>query len=388
MNLRSFSHFILLCALLIPVEVTAQQSTDARADSVLVAFMAAHRLPSISVAVGTSEGVVYRRALGLSDVENRVPATPETLYKIASVTKPLTGVGILRLSDLGRLDLDAPIQDYCPAFRAKQWPVTARMLLTHTGGLRDYTRVERGVWMVETIGGPQQGSSTVHVPSVSDAVAVFAEDSLRNEPGTEYLYSNWGYVLLGCAIEGASGRSYSEYMVEEVFRPLGMTRTQPDDVYAIIENRARAYQMRTEATADYWWFNPAQKEVMGVGRLYNARFEDPSHKLPAGGMLSTPTDMVRFAQAVLYGDFVTAATRAEMVTEQVTRAGEATGWGLGWSIGEGVVGLRGGQPGATAQLTTVSASGFTVAILTNRDLVPTSDLFRQLADIWGVDVPN
>ncbi|MGD2070938.1 MAG: serine hydrolase domain-containing protein [Gemmatimonadota bacterium] len=377
----------LIFAVLTPGPAAGGQSAVATADSLVRAFMTAHRIPAVSVAVADSTGIVYRGTYGFADVENRVPATPETLFRIASVTKPLTAAGVLRLVDTGRLDLDAPIQTYCPAFPAKRWPVTARMLMAHTGGLRDYTRVERGVWLVETAGGRQRGSSTVHLTSVDEAVAVFAADPLVSEPGTVHRYSNWGYVLLGCAIEGASGRSYESYMADELFDVLGMTRTRSNDAYTIIENRARAYQMRTEATKDFWWFIPEQKRAMAVGELYNARFEDTSHKLPAGGMLSTAVELARFGAGVVHGDFLAPATRAEMMTEQRTRAGDPTGWTLGWSVGNGVVGLRGAQPGVTAQLTTVPSAGLTVAIVANRDLVPTGDLFRELAAAWGVDLP-
>lgn len=360
----------------------------ARADSAVREFMTVHRLPAVSVAVADGGTIVYRRAFGLADVENRVPAVPETVFRIASVTKPLTAVGVLRLADTGRLDLDAPIQRYCPAYPDKPWPVTARHLMAHLGGLPDYTRIEGGVWKVATLGGSQEGSSTVYVSTIDDAVGVFADDSLRSEPGTRYRYSNLGYVLLGCAIEGASGRSYDEFIAAEVFTPLEMTRTQPNDAYLIIENRARAYQMRTEETADWWWFTPAQKRAMEIGRLYNARFEDTSHKLPAGGMLSTPTDLVRFASAVIEGTFLSDAMKRAMMTEQRSRAGEGTGWGLGWAIDGSVIGLSGGQPGVSARLSTIPSRDFAAAILTNRDLVPTDELLRVLASLWGHELPE
>lgn len=359
-----------------------------QADSLIRLFMVRHRLPAISVAVADSTGFVYRRAFGLADVENRVPATPETAFRVASLTKPLTGAGILRLADTGRLDLDAPIHRYCPAFPARPSAPTARLLLAHLGGLGDYTRVEQGVWKVLTRGGTQEGSNTVYLATLADAVAVFATDTLQNEPGTRFRYSNLGYVLLGCAIEGASAQRYADFMAQEVLRPLGMTRTLPNDAYAIIENRARPYQMRTEETADWWWFIPAQKQVMELGRLYNARFEDTSHKLPAGGMLSTPSDLVRFAQQVIGGDFLSAEVRTAMLTEQRTRSGEGTGWGLGWLLDDGVVGMNGGQPGASASLSMIPAASFAVAIVTNRDLVPTDDLFHELSEIWGYGAPR
>lgn len=367
----------------------AQEEPDPvpAADSVVRAFMVQHRAPAVSVAVWADGEIAFRAAQGLADVENGVPAGPETVFRIASVTKPLTATGVMRLAESGLLDLDAPAGRYCDAWPDKRWPVTARQLLAHLGGVRDYTRIERGIWRVRTRGGFQEGSSTVYIPTLDEAVAVFAEDSLAFEPGTAYRYSNLGYVLLGCAMEGATGRSYAEIMRREVFRPAGMSRTQPNDAWAVIPDRARNYQMRTEATADRWWFIPAQQRVLELGRLYNARFEDTSHKLPAGGLLSTPSDLVRLASELMEGTLLADSTVAEMFSRQRTRTGDEVGWGLGWTVdterGQRVVGLGGGQAGVSAILILLPDRGWAVAALTNRDFVPLSDLVESLAALWG-----
>jgi CubicO group peptidase (beta-lactamase class C family) len=166
----------------------------------------------------------------------------------------------------------------------------------------------------------------------------------------------------------------------------------PNDAYAIIEDRARSYQMRTEETADWWGFTPAQKQVMEVGTLYNARLEETSHKLSAGGLVSTAGDLVRFAVAVFEGRLLSAPAVERMLTEHVLPNGEGTGWGLGWSgetrNGLTLAGLRGAQPGATAQLLGLPSEDFAVAVIANRDLVPTQDLVRDLFALWDYDLSN
>jgi CubicO group peptidase (beta-lactamase class C family) len=111
---------------------------DARVDSLVDAFFVDHRTPGLSVAVWHADRLVYRKATGLADVENSVPVNLETVFRIASVTKPLTATGVLLLAQSGRLDLSAPIQDYCRSYPAKRWPTTSLQLLSHTGGLRVY----------------------------------------------------------------------------------------------------------------------------------------------------------------------------------------------------------------------------------------------------------
>jgi CubicO group peptidase (beta-lactamase class C family) len=173
-----------------------------------------------------------------------------------------------------------------------------------------------------------------------------------------------------------------------------MTRTRPNDAWVLIPDRARGYQMRTERTAGWWWFTPDQKEAMEIGRLYNARFEDTSHKLPAGGLVSTASDLARFGTALLEGRLISEAMLRAMLTERTVPDSvgteRGTGWGLGLAVGERnghrVAGLNGGQAGVSAALTMVPQRDLVIAAIANRDLVPLDDLVRRLAAAWGLDL--
>jgi CubicO group peptidase (beta-lactamase class C family) len=112
-----------------------------------------------------------------------------------------------------------------PSFPEKPWPITARQLLAHLGGIRDYSEGEF--------------ASTRHYTSVTEALAVFKDDPLVHEPGTRFLYSTYGYTLLGAAVEGAAGESFLNYLRKNVLEPAGMERTTADDIFAIC-NRAQA----------------------------------------------------------------------------------------------------------------------------------------------------
>ena len=169
-----------------PTVVRAQ----AVADSVVRDFADSVGAPAISVAVAHAGRIVYAAAVGYRNLEDSVRADTATLFRIASVTKPITATLVMKLVEMGRLNLDASISDYCRDYPAKPWPVTTRQLLSHIGGVRDYTPVERGVWYTITDLGRVEGSNPFHYHALRDAIRIFAADSLLAEPGTRFRLSH------------------------------------------------------------------------------------------------------------------------------------------------------------------------------------------------------
>jgi CubicO group peptidase (beta-lactamase class C family) len=170
-------------------------------------------VPGVAVAVVAREQLVWSAAFGEADVENDVPVRTDTMFRLASVSKPITATAVLQLVERGRLDLDAPVQRYVPSFPDKPWPVTPRLLLAHLGGVRHYREGEF--------------SSTRRYAGATDALHIFAADPLAHEPGTRFLYTSYGYNLLGCAVEGASGQSFLDYVRANVFEPAATTTRSP-----------------------------------------------------------------------------------------------------------------------------------------------------------------
>src|SRR6266446_5369500 len=193
--------------------------------------MTSKKIPGLSVAVVSDNQLRWQRGYGMADLENSVPAKAATVYRIASVAKPITAVAVMQLVERGKLDLDAPIQKYVPTFPGKPWPITTRQLLGHLSGIRNYKQNEF----------PNQYDNTRLYSSLTEALSIFKDDPLDFEPGTKYSYTTYGYTLLGTVIEGASGMSYVDYMRENVFKPAKMSHTQADNVFDIIPNRARGY---------------------------------------------------------------------------------------------------------------------------------------------------
>ncbi len=319
--------------------------------------VAMHRygIPGLSAAVAAAGSVRLSAGYGMADLENAVPATSLTIYRLASVSKPLTATAVLQLAAKGKLDLDAPVQRYVPAYPEKQWPLTCRQLLCHQGGVRQWT--------------DQEFHNTRHYASLTEALEFFKNDPLVFEPGTRTLYTSLGYNLLGVAIESASGQDYVDYMRENVFTPAGMETAGLDDVFALIPHRAQGYQK-------------------AVGReLFNSSLSDTSNRVPGGGLVATAEDVARFALALHSGALLKNETREQMFVRQRTRDGKPTGYGLGWAVGtqrgRHEVYHIGGQPRVSTALYLVPESGLAVVFLTNLEGVgtPLLELARQVAEI-------
>ena len=264
----------------------------------------AARPPAFSCAVASHGNVLWAEAFGLADLEQRVPATPLTMFRIGSLSKPLTAAGALLLYDRKQLDLDAPIQTYVPSFPDKGSSITIRELLGHLGGIRHYADNDFG-GLVENV---------KHYTSLEDGLLIFKNDPLVAPPRTKWSYSSYGFNLVGVAMEHISGQDFAAFMQLNVFEPLGMKHTDVDDHVRIIAHRAAFY------------------EVAENGAFVNAPFADLSYKYPSGGFLSTPTDLVVFASALLRPGFLMEPTRRMLFTSQKTLDGHDTGYGMGWQL--------------------------------------------------------
>ena len=328
--------------------------TVKRIEAIVENELAAQSIPGISIAVGADNQVRYAKGFGMADLENAVSAKATTVYRTASIAKPLTATAILQLAEKGKVDLDAPIQKYCASFPEKPWLITARLLLGHLSGIRHYQK--RG-----------ESSGTEHYFTIEESMKIFKDDPLLHEPGAKYTYTTYGYSVLGCAIEGASGIRYDEYMQQNVFRPAGMEHTGIDEHFFIIPNRARGYMKLDEAT--YSQLPNAIKTRVKVGQVLNAQLHDTSMKVPGGGLASTAVDLVAFGMAVFKGRLIKEATLEKMWTAQKTKDNKETGYGLGWGIGA-VEGLKlishsGGQAGTSTLLYILPEKGIVLAAMSN-----------------------
>jgi CubicO group peptidase (beta-lactamase class C family) len=319
------------------------------------------KIPAMTVSVAVDGAVIYSKGFGIADVENGVPATADTLIRTGSIAKPLSAVAALTLVEAGKLELDAPVQKYCPTFPRKQWEITTRELLMHTSGIRHYKNDEI--------------ANTRHYETLSDGFAIFADDPLLFEPGTKFKYSTYGYTVVGCLIEGASGEKFFDYLREHVLQPAGMTHTLVDNVYAIVPHRARGYQVKN-------------------GKVENAGLMDSSYKIPGGGLVSTAEDIVRFDLALMDGKILKPATLTAMWTPSdrpQLQGGKPSTYGMGFGVltidGQKYIAHSGGQQGTSTMMALIPSRRFAVAVFTNDEDCKPDEVLRPILELYHMPHP-
>ena len=313
-------------------------ATIERARFMVDSVRRANNVPGISIAVSVDGEIVWSEGFGFANVESQAPVTPATKFRIGSISKPLTAVGVALLVEEGRLDLDAPVQQYVPAFPEKaKGTITTRLLGGHLAGVRHYA------------GG--EFLSSHRYGSVTEGLEIFQDDTLKTPPGTEYSYSSYGWNLISAVVEGASGEDFLPFIHERVFRVLGMRNTVADYTDSIIIGRTGYYQREDD-------------EV-----IVNAPYVDNSYKWAGGGFLSTPEDLLTFANALMLDGFLKPETLAWLWTSQEKAGGEETGYGFGFQAGRvsGVQGVAhgGGSVGGNSWLGLLPEEGVALAITSN-----------------------
>ncbi|QQS34575.1 MAG: serine hydrolase [Ignavibacteriales bacterium] len=257
-------------------------------------------IPSISAGIAANDKIIWTGAKGYTDIENFVPATTKSVYRIASISKSLTAIAILQLAEQKKISLDENALKYIPYYPTKKWKFTIRQLLNHTAGIRNYKLGEF--------------DSKDNYPSVRDAISLIIRDSLEYEPGTKYLYTTLGYNLLAAIIETVSGMTYTDYMVKNIFIPSGMSSTFFEFQKDIIYYRAKGYTKNS------------------YRKFQNAALADLSLKFAGGGVISTATDLLKFSIALLNGKLISQQWIDSIRVPAKLKNGISVGYGLGFSI--------------------------------------------------------
>jgi CubicO group peptidase (beta-lactamase class C family) len=335
-----------LAALLLPVAVVAQTPPEfTAARRVIDSLMTAHRLPSVAVAVAKDGRIAWEEAFGVADREQNVRATAQTAYSLASISKPFTATGLMKLVERGRVRLDRPLNEYLGAaklraFEGRAAQATVEQVLTHTSGLPlHYQFFYRD-------GG-------YGVPATDETIRRFG--ILTSRPGSGYQYSNLGFGLLDYVIRRQSGLSYTDYMRREVFDPLGMSHTSVGPRPGLEAETAVRYTADDQPIPYYTFDHPGASEV------YSS-----AHDLVRFGMFHLG-QVVDGQQPVL-----TAQTRARMQRDVAVSGPGATA-GLGWAIRPDEFGYRrvshtGGMPGVTTMLAMYPQANVVVVVLINKAL--------------------
>jgi CubicO group peptidase (beta-lactamase class C family) len=374
-GLRRFcwTHLLILVVVVaaIPTPGVAQDSKLApekrsQIEAAVSKFMASTHSPGLSVAIVEHGEYEWARGFGFADLENNVPASEHTLFRLASISKALTATAAMQLVERGRLDLDAPVQQYCPSFPEKPWPISTRQVLGHLSGIRHYKP--------DSQDNAESGNTKHFDDPIQAGLNFFKDDPLVAQPGTSFHYSTQGFTVVGCVIEGASGAKYVDFMRQNIFIPSAMEQTQADDRFAVIPYRTRFYEKKDS------------------GAVRNADFLDSSYKIPGGGWLSSAEDMARFEVAILNDKLIRRSTRDRMWTPLKTSDGSANTYALGWGWGKqndnevAGVGHTGGQQGTSTAIVIAPDERAGVVVLMNMEGQKAGDLAREILNIISVSV--
>jgi CubicO group peptidase (beta-lactamase class C family) len=333
---------------LVPTTLQAQTRADLvrRIDSIAAAPVAGGTVAGLAIAVVKGTDTLLFKGYGFADLENRVPVTPTTVFRIGSVTKQFTSAAIMQLVEQQRLRLDDPLTAYLPAFPTHGRQITVRHLLNHTSGIPSYT----------DIGAPFGAVSRLDLAPDS-LLAIVAHDSLMFEPGSHFYYNNTGYFMLGMIIDRIVQQRYGAYLEERLFAPLHLTQTIYCDTRRIIPQRAHGYDR-------------------GPSGLVNTEFISMQLPAAAGSLCSTVGDLVSWTRQLASGQVVSAASYREMTTPVTLSSGRPMSYGYGLSantrLGHRVIEHGGGINGFISQLSYAPDDSLIVAVLSNTSPAPSS----------------
>jgi len=324
-------------------------------------------VPGLSIAVVFDQDIVWAKGYGYSDLENKIPATPSTIYRIGSITKLFTSTAILQLRDQGMLRLDDPVSLYLPWFHIRNpFPdapeITIRHLLTHTSGLP--READFPYW-------------TDHIfPTREELAGALPGQSAINPPETTYHYSNLGMSLLGEIVTKVSGQPWADYVQEKILQPLGMSSSSTAPGEELLRRLTTSHMLRASD---------------GTRRVFD--YYETGAIAPAGSIVSTVEDLSRFASLqfregpagdaqILKGSTLREMQRVHWVYDSFTG-----GRGLGFAVtrrdGKNFVGHGGSIGGNVSNLLLVPSEKIAVIVAINADDGSPLTVANQAYDVVG-----
>ncbi len=291
-------------------------------------------VPGASVIVVRGDHVVFRKSFGLANVEERIATTPDTHYRLASVTKQFTAAAILTLAGQNKLSLDDSVRRWLPSLPPYADAITIRHLLTHRSGLIDYEDV-------------MPSTTTVQLKDADVLLLLETQSTTYFPPGSSYRYSNSGYSLLALIVEKSSGKRFADFLREQIFTPLGMTTTVAhEEGVSKVVNRAYGYSRAVSS-----WHRTDQSLTSAV--------------LGDGGIYTSVDQLVPWLHALDQGRFAEASV-PRTITDK-----KGVSYGFGWRIsehdGRRMVWHTGESIGFRNAVVRFPDEKLSVVVLTNRD---------------------
>jgi CubicO group peptidase (beta-lactamase class C family) len=335
----------------IPAQNTATAPTTQQITAKIDEYMnAAARVDSFSgsILVARDGKPLVNKGYGMANIELNVSNTPDTVFRLGSITKQFTAMAIMMLAERGKMNVNDPACKYLTDCPAAWQPITVKNLLTHTAGVPNYTSLP-------------DFAKTAALPATSaEMIGRFRDKPLDFAVGEKYAYSNSGYYLLGAIIERVSGKSYADFLQENIFMPLGMRQSGYDLSARIIKNRAAGYAKQG-------------------GEFINASYMDMTLPGAAGAVYSTTGDLLLWDQALNTEKLVSRKTLDEIFTPFKNNYGY--GWSIGKQFDRQVIAHGGAIFGFATHITRFPADKVTVVVLSNVQGAPAGRIANDLAAI-------
>lgn len=270
----------------------------AKADGLLSALIQQNKIPGLAITVLKNNTVFFQKGYGYANIALKTPVDPKkTIFRIASVSKPIAATALAKMVQEGLIDLDASFYEYVPYYPKKKYDFSIRQLASHTAGIRGYRGKEYAL----------------NKPlSIKDSITVFKDDALLFKPGTGYFYNSFDWVLISLAMQEVGGIPFEDYVNHKVLNPLGLKNTFPE----------RAGDTYSNGTIFYSKNIGGFRKAMPVNNFY---------KLAGGGYLSTSEEIALFGQAYLNREVLDERIENQFLTSE-TLNGKPTYYGLGWQV--------------------------------------------------------
>ncbi|AWX45252.1 Protein flp [Flagellimonas maritima] len=312
-------------------------------DAILHNLVVENRIPGVSITILRKGKLIYERGYGYADLDKKVKISPQkTLFRIASISKCITGLALAKMVEEEIVELDASFYRYVPYYPKKKYDFTLRQLASHTAGIRGYMGKEFALNMPY---------------SIKDSIEIFKDDPLVFKPGKGYLYNSFDFVLLSLAMQEACGIPFEKYVAEKILEPLGMSNTMPEGV----TEHSRSNQKKVvEQSLTYTKTKMGFKKAVPVNNYY---------KLAGGGYLSTSNDIAKLGKAILDKELVAPEILKEILTSQTVN-GSLTYYGLGFQVsqddqGRNYVGHVGNSVGAYSNFFVYPKEQVVISVLIN-----------------------
>ncbi|HYD91132.1 MAG TPA: serine hydrolase domain-containing protein, partial [Flavobacterium sp.] len=311
--------------------------------------------PGCAVLVAKGGQVIYKKAFGAANLELNTPMKPEMVFRIGSITKQYTAIAILQLMEQGKLSLQDSLQQFIKDFPYKGHTITIEHLLTHTSGIIGYDALDAKIPFILRMDLPP-----------AQIIDTLKKQPLQFTPGSRYNYSNSNYYLLGYIIEIISGKTYKEYLQQNIFTPLELSNTYYDDPNLIIPNRVSGY-------------------INDNGNYRNAGYLSMSLVYAAGALASNVEDLFKWHQALYAYKLVKKETVEKAFTPYKLTGGQLSEYGYGWFIknikGNKYIAHGGAIDGFRAMELYIPAHDIFIATLINSENDASTDLAIEISDL-------